>query len=69
MTVVIAAAWALAGLAVAYGLGALRLMSVLDIGMGRAIAVGVLPFLPGDLLKIVAAVAAWRYLRDRRLLP
>lgn len=69
MTVVVAASWALAGLAAAYGLGALRLMSVLDIGMGRAVAVGVLPFMPGDLLKIVAAVAAWRYLRDRRLLP
>lgn len=69
MTVVVATSWALAGLAAAYGLGALRLMSVLDIGVGRAVAVGVLPFLPGDLLKIVAAVAAWCYLRDRRLLP
>lgn len=59
----------LAGLAVAYLAGAARLMQVLDIDMARAVAVGVLPFLPGDVVKVVLAVAAWRFLAARRLLP
>ncbi|MBZ2172525.1 biotin transporter BioY [Nitratidesulfovibrio sp. SRB-5] len=59
----------LAGLAVAYLAGAARLMQVLDIDVARAVAVGVLPFLPGDVVKVVLAVAAWRFLAVRRLLP
>jgi len=59
----------LAGLAVAYLAGAARLMQVLDIDAARAVAVGVLPFLPGDVVKVVLAVAAWRFLAVRRLLP
>lgn len=59
----------LAGLAVAYLAGAARLMQVLGIDAGYAMTVGVLPFLPGDVVKIVLAVAAWRFLAVRRLLP
>lgn len=59
----------LAGLAVAYLAGAVRLMQVLDIDAAYAMTVGVLPFLPGDVVKIVLAVAAWRFLAVRRLLP
>ncbi|NHZ47124.1 biotin transporter BioY, partial [Nitratidesulfovibrio liaohensis] len=59
----------LAGLGVAYLAGAARLMQVLDIDVARAVAVGVLPFLPGDVVKVVLAVAAWRFLAVRRLLP
>lgn len=59
----------LAGLAVAYLAGAVRLMQVLDLDASRAVAVGVLPFLPGDVAKVVLAVAAWRFLAARRLLP
>ena len=59
----------LVGLAVAYLAGAARLMQVLDIDAARALVVGVLPFLPGDVVKVVLAVAAWRFLAVRRLLP
>jgi biotin transport system substrate-specific component len=67
--VVLALCCCLAGLAVAYLAGAARLMQVLDIDVARAVAVGVLPFLPGDVVKVVLAVAAWRFLAARRLLP
>ncbi len=59
----------LVGLAVAYLAGAARLMQVLDIDAAYAVAVGVLPFLPGDVVKVALAVAAWRFLAARRLLP
>lgn len=62
-------AWVAAGLLAVYAVGGVRLMAVMDITPDRAFAVGVLPFLPGDCLKAVAAVAAWRHLRNRRLLP
>ncbi|MCL0065694.1 biotin transporter BioY [Dehalococcoidia bacterium] len=44
-----------AGLVVIYILGVLQLSVVADLPMTRAIAVGVVPFLIGDALKIIAA--------------
>lgn len=61
--------WVCAGMAAVYTVGTLWLMFLLDLPMSRAVALGVLPFMPGDAVKCVAAVAAWRYLRLRRLLP
>ncbi|HEY9055448.1 MAG TPA: biotin transporter BioY, partial [Rectinemataceae bacterium] len=46
-----------AGMAIVYSLGMLRLKSLLQLDWNRTIATGFLPFLPGDLLKIV--LAAW----------
>ena len=45
----------LAGTAVVYGLGVFQLVLVGKLSLGKAAAVGVLPFLPGDALKIAAA--------------
>ena len=62
------AAGALA-LAAAYGIGAARLAQVLNLGPGQAIAAGVLPFLPFDLVKVVLALVVARRLRAQGLAP
>lgn len=62
------AAGALA-LAAAYGIGAARLAQVLNLGTGQAIAAGVLPFLPFDLVKVVLALMVARRLRAQGLAP
>lgn len=49
--------------------GSLQLMVVLKISMAKALAIGMIPFLPGGLVKCVAAVAVYRFLAQRRLLP
>ncbi len=48
-------AGALAGMVVVYCFGLLRLKAVLNIGWAKALASGLLPFIPGDLLKIAIA--------------
>jgi biotin transport system substrate-specific component len=45
------------GMLVVYGLGILRLKSVLEISWTKALATGLLPFIPGDVVKIVVASA------------
>jgi len=57
------AAAAVAGSAVVYACGASWLAVVTGMPPAGAVAAGVLPFLPGDVLKMAAAVAAARYLR------
>lgn len=49
--------------------GSLQLMILLDISPGKALAVGLLPFLPGGLAKCLAAAAIYRFLLRQRLLP
>lgn len=61
--------WTGAGLVGVYALGALRLMQVLDLTPAKAFAAGVLPFLPGDVVKAGVAIACWRFLSKRMLLP
>ncbi len=56
-----------AGMSAIYGLGALRLAQVLGVDLGKALAVGVVPFLPLIPLKLVLAVLLWRALRRRGL--
>jgi biotin transport system substrate-specific component len=51
------------------GLGALRLSAVLGLSLEKAAAAGILPFLPGAALKIIAAAALYRLMAARRLLP
>lgn len=48
-----------------YAFGIWRLMATLNLTPEAAISAGMLPFLPGDGLKIVAALALWR-LQNRR---
>jgi biotin transport system substrate-specific component len=46
-----------AGVLVIYACGAFRLMMVADFDLGKTFALGVIPFLPGDIIK--TAVAAY----------
>ncbi len=62
------AAGALA-LTAAYGIGAARLAQVLHLGAYQAVAAGVLPFLPFDVVKVVLALVVARRLRAQGLAP
>lgn len=50
-------------------LGALQLAAVMDISLGKAVAFGVTPFLPGAVVKSLAAASIYRYLAARKLVP
>jgi len=43
------------GIIIIYFMGVIQLSLVTGIGIKRALLIGVLPFLPGDILKIIAA--------------
>lgn len=58
-----------AATAVTLVLGAAQLAFVLKIAMGKALAVGVIPFLPGAALKCFGAAFIYRFLAVRRLIP
>jgi biotin transport system substrate-specific component len=53
----------------AYGAGAAWLKFALDFSWGKAVAVGVVPFIPWDAVKIFVALACCRYLARHNLLP
>jgi len=55
----------LAGGIIVYTLGVLQLMVVADLSPAKAVAAGVLPFAPGDVLKIAAAAAIAMKIRGR----
>lgn len=59
----------LAGLALIYLCGVLNLMRVLDINGLKALTIGFFPFILQDLVKMGMAVATWRILHRRGLLP
>ena len=59
----------LLGLAALYALGLLRLKAVLDADWSKAMAVGLLPFLPGAAVKLALAVAAHKFLQRAQLSP
>jgi biotin transport system substrate-specific component len=61
--------FSLFGTAALYALGILRLKFFLDASWGKTLAVGMIPFLPGNALKLVLAVAAQRFLQRKKLLP
>ncbi|MBN2655815.1 MAG: biotin transporter BioY [Spirochaetales bacterium] len=54
-----------AGIAIVYLIGVPRLKYSLDMDWNKALTAGMLPFIPGDLIKGAAAVAAVKYLRPR----
>lgn len=64
-----AAGFGALALVAAYGPGVLWLRHSLDTDWGRALALGLIPFLPWDCLKIAAATACYRLLSRCRLLP
>jgi len=49
-----------AGSALIYTCGSLHLFLLLDVSFGQALLMGMLPFLPGDAIKIAIATAAYR---------
>ncbi|MCL2669215.1 MAG: biotin transporter BioY [Syntrophaceae bacterium] len=53
------------GTAVLSGLGVLQLMVVAQLSLAKAVAVGLLPTLPGALIKVVAAALICQKVRDR----
>ena len=59
---------AVIGSMVVYVCGVPWLKVVLDMSVGKAFAVGMIPFLPGDALKIAVALLAAPYIR-RQILP
>ncbi|MBG0790556.1 MAG: biotin transporter BioY [Desulfovibrionaceae bacterium] len=52
-----------------YALGVARLKAVLDFTWAKAMAVGMIPFIPWAAVKIVVALACCRYLARLNLLP
>lgn len=61
--------WGTAGLAVTFVFGVVWLKTALGMEWGEALSVGVLPFLPGAAVKLVLAVATYRFMDRRSLLP
>lgn len=64
-----AAGFGLLALVAAYGPGVVWLRHSLGTDWGRTLALGLVPFLPWDCLKIAAAAACYRLLSRCRLLP
>lgn len=56
------------GLLAVYALGVPRLAMILNVGLGKAFGVGMLPFLPGAALKLAGACVAARFLHKKGLL-
>ncbi|MDL2210636.1 biotin transporter BioY [Desulfovibrio sp. OttesenSCG-928-O18] len=50
-------------------LGTLQLAAVLQVSISKAVAVGVVPFLPGAVVKCLGATFIYRFLAARRLIP
>ncbi|MEE8638316.1 MAG: biotin transporter BioY, partial [Candidatus Margulisiibacteriota bacterium] len=50
----------LVGLAILFTLGTIQLALVMHISMQKAVALGVLPFIPGDIIKLFAAAAIYQ---------
>lgn len=55
--------------AITLALGTAQLAFLLKISLGKALAVGVVPFLPGAVLKCLGAASIYRFLAVRRLIP
>lgn len=54
-----------AGNAILYTLGVIWLKAVLNIAWGKALALGLIPFIPGMVIKIIAALGLVQALRPR----
>lgn len=65
----LAALFCLGGLLVVYAFGAAGLVCLMDFTPARAVAVGVVPFLPVGPFKMLAAAMVWQRLKRRSLGP
>lgn len=61
--------WMSFGLILTYFCGATGLMWRLGFSPTKAILTGALPFIPGDIIKLIIAFTIWKYLLRKRLLP
>ncbi len=61
--------WGIIAIIMIYVLGMCWLRISMDMSWGRVLAVGVLPFAPWDMVKIVVAVICCRYLQKYNLAP
>lgn len=61
------AAALLAGSLVFYTFGTIQLMITADLSLNKALLIGVFPFLPGDIFKLLAAI--WIAIKLRRYFP
>lgn len=61
----------LVGLAVLFTLGTIQLAVIMHISLAKAAALGVLPFIPGDIIKLLAAATIYQQVQKqaRRLYP
>jgi biotin transport system substrate-specific component len=61
----------LVGLAILFTTGTIQLSMVMHISMQKAVALGVLPFIPGDIVKLLAAATIYQRIQKqaRRLYP
>ena len=59
----------LLGTLVLFTPGVLRLASIMNTDLAKAAMVGFVPFIPSDLIKMTLAIACYRHLRHKRLLP
>ena len=66
---VVLLAYCALGTTVTLALGTAHLATLLKISLGKAVALGVVPFLPGAALKCLGAAAIYRFLAVRKLLP
>lgn len=59
------AAAMLAGSVVLFTIGAMHLSFFLNMSLGRAFALGVLPFIPGDIIKLLAAATIYQMVQKQ----
>lgn len=62
-------AWGLGAILAIYVPGVLQLKAILGLGWDEALTIGVAPFIPLDIIKLIAAIAAQRSLSRSGLLP
>ena len=58
-----------AALMILLSLGSLRLAQVLNVPLSQAFVLGLVPFVPGGIIKTLCALAIFKFLRANRLLP
>jgi biotin transport system substrate-specific component len=61
--------WGGIGFLLIYAVGLTWLKTTLSLDWIKAMTVGFFPFLPGDAVKLVLAVLAYKFLQNKRLLP
>jgi biotin transport system substrate-specific component len=55
----------LAGLAILFTLGTIQLAVIMNISLDKAVALGTLPFIPGDIIKLLAAATIYQRIQKQ----